>query len=195
LAQQADKDWYAALRFGYQPYTMELDGKLLNRDFSVKADLSDIMDKTDTTLAGGEVEFGKGRWFGVFSAFYQKTEADKGNTTRGAEVSVEETSLNPMVGYRVYQYDLGTGRTLSVDVMAGIFYVKLSTDVDIYSPILGNVSRKEDVDFLDPMFGARVYYPFTNKFGAGVSGQIGGFGVGSELQYLAAANLVYNFTD
>jgi len=53
LAQQADKDWYAALRFGYQPYTMELDGKLLNRDFSVKADLSDIMDKTDTTRRRG----------------------------------------------------------------------------------------------------------------------------------------------
>jgi hypothetical protein len=33
---------------------MEMNGTVSNRNFSAKADLSDIMDKTDTTLAGGE---------------------------------------------------------------------------------------------------------------------------------------------
>ncbi len=194
-AEQTGKDWYGALRLGFQPYTVEMSGKLGNRDFDSKTDLSDILDKTDTIILGGELEFGKGRWFTLLSAFYQNSEAEKGDTTRGAKVTFEEIGINAMVGYRVYQHEVGPGRALSVDAMAGVFYVKADTEVNLYSPILGNVSRQQKIDFLDPMVGARLYFPFTKKFGIGVSGQIGGFGVGSELQYVAAANLVYNFTD
>lgn len=194
-AEQAEKDWYVALRLGYQPYSVEESGNVGNRSFDVKSNLSDILKKTDTTIFGGEVEFGKGQWFTFLNGFYQKSEADKGNTTLGATGTFKELGLNPMVGYRVYQQPFGGGRALAVDVMAGVFYVKLSGDVAIYSPI-GNVSRSQDISFIDPMVGARVYYAFTKKFGVGVSGQIGGgFGEGSKLQYVAAANLVYNFTD
>jgi hypothetical protein len=193
-AEQAGKGWYGALRLGYQPYAVDIDGTLLGREFSASASLSDIMDKTDTTILGGEVEFGKDKWFITLGAFYQKSEADKGDTTLGATVTLKELGVNPMFGYRVYQQRLGGGYPFAVDLTAGVFYVKVDTDVTIYSP-LGNVSRSRDIDFLDPMIGARASLGLTQKFGVGASGEIGGFGVGSELQYVAAANLIYNFTD
>lgn len=193
-AETAGKDWYGAIRLGYQPYTVEMSGKLRNRDFNVKADLSDIMNKTDTTLAGGEVEFGMARLFLVLSAFYQDSDVKQGDTSLGAKGNFTERVFNPMVGYRVVQQPFGDGQALAVDVMAGVSYVKVSSDMSIFSPI-GNVSRSGDFDFTDPMVGLRLYFAFTKKFGIAASGQIGGFGVGSKLQYMAASSLVYNFTD
>jgi opacity protein-like surface antigen len=150
-AQQMEKDWYLALRLGYQPYMIDVEGKVANRDFDVSANLKDILDKTDTTIFGGEVEFGKGKWFLNFAGFHQKTEADKGDMTLGAEVTLKETGLNPMLGYRVYATRLGGDKALLVDAMAGIYYVKVRTDLDVYLPRLGKLSRSADIDFVDPM--------------------------------------------
>jgi hypothetical protein len=185
------KDWYVAIRLGFQPYTMEASGTVGNREFDAKADLSDILDNTDTTIAGGEVEFGMGRLFLILNGFYQKSEAEKGDSTLGARMTFTETGFNPLVGYRIYQ---GDGQTpVSVDVMAGAYYVKMDADVEIYGPLGNIIARDNDISFTDVMIGARAYYGFTKKFGAGVFGEIGGGG--SELQYVVAANLVYNFTN
>lgn len=191
-AEQAGKDWYAALRLGFQPYTIDVSGTARNRDFDAKADLSDILDETDTTIMGGELEFGKGQWFTTLAFFNQKSKAERGDTTRGTEVTFKETGFNPLLGYRAYRQSLGGGRALSLDALVGIYYVKVSTDVDIYSPS-GNVSHSEDLTLTDMMVGARLNYAFTKRFGAGVFGEIGGGG--SKLQYVAAANLAYAFTD
>ncbi len=192
-AEQAGKDWYFSLRLGYQPYTVEADGIFGNRAFDKKADLSDIMDKTDTTILGGEVEFGMGRWFATLNTFYQKSEFDKAED-RGNEMFFKETGINPMFGYRVYEKSFGNEQALALDVMAGIFYVDLEMDLDTTGSG-GHIYRSENINWVDPMIGGRVSYAFTKRFGMGLSGQIGGFGVGSELQYQAAANLKYRFTD
>jgi hypothetical protein len=194
-AEQAEKDWYVSLRMALQPYTTEMSGKIGHREFDAKADLSDIMDNTDTTLLGGEVEFGKGRWFTFLSGTYQDTEAENGDTNHGSKVNFTEKSLNMMVGYRVLKQDLGDGRTFSLDAMGGGFYVDVKNDVNIYNPVLGNISHSESISFLDPMVGARMYYPFTKKFGAQIFGEIGGMIFGSEMHFVADARLVYNFTE
>ena len=192
FAEQAGKDWYIAVRGGFQPYTMEMSGRVANREFDAKADLSDILDKTDTTLFGGEVEFGKGRWFTFLNGSSQNSKLEQGDTTVGSKLDFTEQTLNWMVGYRALMRALGEGRTMSVDVMAGVFYVNVENEMNIYSPILGNISHNERVEWFDPMVGARLYYPFTKKFGAGALAQIGGGG--SRLHYVASANLAYSFT-
>jgi hypothetical protein len=194
-AEQAGKDWYLALRFGYSPYTLEEDGTLLGRDFSAKADLKDIMDKTDTTLFGGEVEFGMGKWFGVLSTLYQKSETNDGTLSHGANATLKEVVVNPMIGYRVYQEKLEGDQSLTIDGLAGLSYVKVSWDMSLYNDRLGNLYRSNDFEIVDPMIGARLRYMFTKQFGMTVLGQIGGFGVSSELQYNAAANLIYSFNE
>ncbi len=184
-AAQAEKDWYVALRLGFQPYTMEMSGKVGNKEFDAKADLADIMDNTDTTILGGEIEFGKGKLFMILNGFYQKSEATDGRTDGS---TFTETGFNPMIGYRVYQ---GDGPTpVSVDLMAGAYYVKVSTELEIDNVKIGD---KRDSDFTDAMIGLRAYYGFTKQFGASVFGEVGGGG--SELQYVVSANLVYNFTN
>ena len=193
-AEEPGKDWYVALRFGYQPYQLEVQGKLAGRDFDRSASLSDIMDKTDTTIFGGEVEYGRGKWFTTLGGFYQKSEVSKSNGIDGADVTFKEYVLNPMVGYRVVETKVGE-MPLLVDAMAGLQYVKVKLDASLYSPILGNISGNRDFNFTDPMLGARAYLEITRKFGVASSFQLGGFGVGSEVNTVLAGNVVYNFTD
>ena len=193
LAEQPGKDWYVAIRLGYQPFDLENSGKVSNRDFDIHTSLSDIMDKADTTLAGGEIEFGMGRWFITLPTAYMKIEAAEGDTTRGITAMFKQVSFNPLVGYRVYQQRMGGDQVMAMDVMAGIFYVKTSVDIALYSPILGNLSRSGDFNIVDAMVGARVSYGFTKQFAISGFGEIGAGG--SDLQYVVAGNLSYSFTN
>lgn len=182
-----DDGFYTAIRLGYFPYTAEAEGTIGGRDFDTEVDLSDLMDNTETLL-GGEIEIGKGRFFLNLAGFFQEVETDRGNESNGATIIASETALNPMLGYRLYQQGLK-----AFAVMAGAYYVKLDLDAEIYSNILGNASLERDLTFTDPMLGVRGYYGFTPKIGVAGSGQVGGFGVGSELHYQLMANLVYRF--
>lgn len=189
-AQPAGKDWYGALRLGYQPYTLEVEGTFRGQDFDAEADLSDIMDDYDTTILGGELEFGTGPYFFVIGAFFQETEVEEGSpATDGFFGEFTKTAINPMLGYVVYK-DQG----LKVDLMAGAFYVKMEVEANRFR---GGVltAIDESIDFTDPMVGARVGFRWTKNWSAGAMGEIGGFGVGSELQYVVAANVGYDFTD
>jgi hypothetical protein len=195
LAQQAGKDWYVALRLGYQPFTMEADGTVLNRDFHNKADLSDIQDKMDTTLGGLDIEFGKGNWFGILQALYFKVETKEGSQANGNTAMLKQVVFSPTVGYRVYQGKFEGNQSLTIDALAGLSYIKTSWDLSLFDTVKGNLSQSNDFETFDPMIGARLRYMFTKQFGMAAQGQIGGFGVGTELQYIAAANLIYAFTD
>ena len=181
--------FYTALRLGYFPYTADIEGTAGGRDFDTEADLSDIMDETETLL-GGEIEIGKGRFFLNFTGFFQEIETTKGSSTNGAKIVSSETGLNPMLGYRVYQQGLS-----AFDVMAGIYYVKIDLEADINSTTLGDITVDRDVNFTDPMIGLRGYHGFNKKFGLGATVKVGGFGVGSESHYDVSANLVYHIND
>jgi len=188
------KDWYVAARLGYQPYQMTAKGTVNGNDFDKSASLSDIMDKTDTTIYGGELEFGKANWFGTFAGFHQKSEINKSNGVVSLDTTLKETGINSMIGRRVLTTWLGTV-PLMVDAMAGLYYVKVDGSITLDATPPGYVSGGKNINFTDPMLGTRGYLAFTQKLGAAASWQIGGFGVGSDINTTVAANVVYNFTD
>lgn len=190
-AQEDGKDGYFAVRLGFQPYELNAKGSLPGRSFDRTASLSDIMDDADTTILGGEFEYGWNKWFLNLGAFYQESEFDRSDGISGTNLTFERTALNPMLGYRVY----GDRSPLSVDLMAGAFYVKVNADVESFDPVGGTISGSRNIEFVDPMIGARAYYAFTKKLGLAASGQIGGFGAGSEFHNVLAGSLVYNFTN
>lgn len=193
-AEPAAKDWYLALRLGYQPYKIRMQGDVGKHSFDESASLKDIMNNTDTTILGGELEFGKGKWFASVAALWQQSQAESGSATRGADVTFTETAVNPIIGYQLYRTSFGGDMGLSIAPTVGIYYNKVKVEVDGNSPGLGNFKEDKDIDWVDPMVGARAYLALTKKLGVAAGGQIGGFGVGTELQYIVAGNLVYNFT-
>jgi hypothetical protein len=200
-AAEPAKDWYVALKLGYQPYMMRANGEVSindrSRDFDESASLADIKNNSDTTILGGEMEFGKGKWFTILSAFYQKSKVERGQDDpgRGVDLTFKETSVNALAGYRLSETRFGNGQALFIDGTAGVSYVKVKAEVDLHGPKIDNVDESTDISFVDPMFGARAYWAITQKFGIATVGQVGGFGIGSQLQYVASGSLVYNFTN
>lgn len=135
------------------------------------------------------------KWFANIFAFYQKSEMDKGNEVLGSDLAFKEVGVNPMIGYRVYDARFGAETALSVDAMAGVFYTSVTTDIALYHPSKGNLSISKEIDFVDPMIGARAYYAFSKKTGVMALAEIGGFGAGSELHWVLNVYLDYNFTE
>jgi hypothetical protein len=191
-----EKDWYVALRLGFMPYNLDASGAIGNRPFDVSSSLSDITSKTDTTILGGDVEFGKQGFFIDVPTFYQKSVGNQGNGILGAQATLKELNINPMIGYRVFQQAFGDGQAFAVDAMAGVSYVRLSAGLTLFDPVNGNeLSPERDFHFTDPMIGTRVSYAFSKKFGINASGEIGGFTLGSKLQAIAQGGVGYNVTD
>ena len=83
--------------------------------------------------------------------------------------------------YQVAKWPLdwkqGSGRAITVDVLAGGRYWYFHTDLDTTSPI--NPTKYNN--FVDPIMGARTKIDLTDKFMLNLEGDFGGFGVGSDL--------------
>jgi hypothetical protein len=78
-----------------------------------------------------------------------------------------------MVGCNVFSTFLGGEKALKVDAMAGVYYVKTETDLSLFSPTLGNRSIDKNIQFTDPMVGARAYLALTKKFGVSFFEEVG----------------------
>jgi hypothetical protein len=87
-------------------------------------------------------------------------------------------------GYRVYSTP-----DLTLDVLAGARGFHLSNEVTVDSPI-GSASRSFVKGWVDPVVSARLFYAFTERFSVLAQGDVGGFGVGSDLtwQLLSTVN-------
>lgn len=92
-------------------------------------------------------------------------------------------------GYRVVDTP-----NFTLDALAGGRFWYISNDVTV-SYAGYSLSRKEDFQWFDPLIGARAFYNFTDKLSVMGQGDIGGFGVGSELTWSVLGTFNYVFND
>ncbi len=80
------------------------------------------------------------------------------------------------------------------ELFAGVRYFRQDVDIDLLvGPIPASV--KATADWLDPVVGARLDTPLSSKWTFTLQGDIGGFGVGSNLSWQAWANFDYRFSE
>jgi hypothetical protein len=96
-----------------------------------------------------------------------------------APEAVEETLLEFAGGYRV---------TPAVALLVGARWVDLSSGLQYAGPIAGG-SVDASKSWVDPFVGAHLAAPLSKRWWLGVHGDVGGFGVGSELAWQAYADL------
>ena len=75
-----------------------------------------------------------------------------------------------MIFYRVLPY---------LELMAGARYNSLKLGLESPIPAIDGVDRKKD--WIDPIVGVRFNAPISDTVSAGVLGNVGGFGVGSDI--------------
>lgn len=122
--------------------------------------------------------------------------APPGDFSVGADLQTIVFEVAP--GFEVASLAIGEAGRVALDLRTGLRYVWMKTelrvDLDPGSP-LGPFSRdfRATTDWADVLVGARVRAQLTRKLGLVVSGDVGGFelGSGSELTWSAQGFLLY----
>jgi hypothetical protein len=117
-------------------------------------------------------------------------EANKGIDIRDqdfvdAELDSRTIDITALGGYRVV--DKGK---MAVDVLGGVRANFFKNSLQLVGPnreAEGSVSET----WFDPLIAGRIYVPLGGKWGASVYGDIGGFGVASDLTWQAVAGVDY----
>jgi hypothetical protein len=154
----------------------------------VDASFSDILKNTNIAvfgLASGRI----GRFVGLFDGMWLELEdeIDTGTLQLGpitlgpAEVDaqIRQGMADLKLGYRILEPDVKARQPVSIDLLAGGRYWYMDTDIDIELALPADRSFDEIGDWVDPVVGLRVILGLTPKLQLSVTGDVGGWGVGS----------------
>jgi hypothetical protein len=192
VAQAQDED-PTAWHITFTPYLWAAglygDVTVHGVDAHLDASFVDILDHTDTLVGlQGHLEAARGP-LGVYGDFfYVKTKVEDAGIP-GLDVTTKMWFAEFGAQYRVFDTRIERVPGLTLDVYAGGRYANLELDVDRPA----GPSLNQQVDWIDPLVGARVGVHFSEHVFLLVSGDIGGFGVGSDLAWSLMGLLGYKW--
>jgi hypothetical protein len=177
-AQSSPGEW----QYAVSPYLWAagMDGSLAvaTREGNIDVPFSDIFDNLDFALMG-HFDMRNERWMLssdlVFVDLEHRENLIEGELTAGIDMTLFEVTG----GYRV---------TTVFTVLAGARWVDMGASLKHtggFNPGDADAHRS----WIDPFVGAHAFVPISKKWWIGLRGDVGGFGVGSELTWQAWANL------
>ena len=132
-------------------------------------------------------------WVVMADYIYMSLEADKpsnvGPVLVDTTVEVQQTAFEFDLGYRVND---------QVTVFAGLRYNDVDADLDVVrtGPGAGaNRAASKGDSWIDPVVGVTARYPINETWSVGVRGDVGGFGVGSDLTWQMMASVNWKVRD
>lgn len=166
---------------------------------SVSADFGDVLEASDSLLGfAGRLEIGYGKFAGFVDGFYANIGADD-QSGRFGLASVDVTAEQGIVDFGL-MYRLGdwepTGdaaanrRNFTLDLYAGARYSSVHLELD--PRVLP--SRSSGEDWFDPIVGAKVVAPLSEHWRLELNGDVGGFGLESDVTWSSTAAVGYEFT-
>lgn len=164
-----------------------LDGDvtLAGRNAPVSASFGDVFENLDYAVMGA-VEIGNGRWSFLADLFYANLSI---SNVRGD--TLIDCELNQFIGNFIVAYNIIDAAPTRFDVYAGARVNSMDTELDINFPILPDFSGSESKTWVDPIIGVRLQQELTNKIFFRALGDIGGFGIESDLTWQAMAAIGY----
>jgi hypothetical protein len=161
---------------------------------SVSADtsISDMIDELEFGYMS-YFEVGKGRWSLGVDAIYAKLSDDSafavGPVTGRANFEQEQAWITARLQYTVCKTDRH-----KLDLFAGFRWTYVDVDIDINTNLGPGVNLGLTRDWFDPIVGFRSVCDLSDKCFLQLMGDIGGFGVESDLTWQALAGFGYRFT-
>jgi len=188
----SDSGWQ--IRAALYGWATALEGDVTLRGFNAPVDVpfEDVLEKLDFAFMGA-VEIGRGRWSFLADLFYAEISADnsKGNLLFDAQ-------LDQFIGNFVITRNLVDDPCKRFDVYAGARVNSLDLDINIIRTgiLLTQVFNGSGSEtWVDPIIGARYQQELSEKFFFRAVGDIGGFGVSSDLTWQALAGLGYHINE
>jgi hypothetical protein len=183
-AQSSADGW----TFTIAPYAIAaaMDGVTVVKGVEADVDIpfDTILENLDMTFMG-HFDMQNERWLLSSDLIYMDLEGDSELANGTATTTVQETVFEVAGGYRV---------TPAVTLLAGARYVDLGLGLRYTGP---NLERDVDASksWVDPFVGANLSLPLGGRWWLGVHGDVGGFGIGSELAWHAYANVGFRASD
>jgi hypothetical protein len=163
-----DDGWH----FRLAPYVLapSMDGDVVLRGREAEVDVApeDIFSHLNIGFQG-YFEASNGAVGFALDAIY--IDLDATDDDRLAEVDATQSAITPMVFARVAPH---------VDLYVGARFNSMGGDADFQGP-LGLQTVEQDRTWIDPLIGARFATPIAEKWNFEISGDVGGFGVGSDI--------------
>ena len=125
----------------------------------------------------------------IFLSMESKDEGDIGPGLVEAEVDMRVITTTHLAGYRVV--DKGP---LFLDLMGGARIVSIKADLDLSGP-LQTVERDSSATQVGPVIASRFRVPFSEKWALELYGDLGGFGVTSDLSWQLLGTVQYEVSD
>ena len=166
-----NSDWAFSLAPMYL-WAVSIDGDqtVKGNDVDLDVPFSDIFDSLNGALTFHFEGVHKSRW-GFFSDLnYILLEMDDGPT---------DIDFNQII-FEVAGFYRFIDGPHTVDGLGGVRYSSMDVELDFPGPLPKVDQRK---DWVDPYFGLRWNWKFAEKWTTKLRGDIGGFGIGSDLTY------------
>ena len=160
---------------------IEGDVTLLGQEAGIDSGFSDLVDVLD----GGVMLHFEGagdRWSVISDLFF----VDLGQDLVRPEgvMDYEQWIIDGAGGYEVAE---------DVDLLFGLRYTSIDGELRIVAPL--ELNPRADHSWMDPYVGARWTPQFGDHWGLSLRGDIGGFGLESDLTWQLRAMGIYSFSD
>jgi hypothetical protein len=173
-------------------WTMGLEGTVGVRGVTTSIDVG--FDELLKMLNMGVFAFAEIRKdeFALLSDFMYSELADR---VEPSPLLTIDSKIKLVAGDVVFSYQVAP-RPESIEFFAGARYMSMSMDVDISSPIpILNRRGEGSQRWVDPVVGTRLILDLSPKTSFVLRGDIGGFGVSSELLWQVIAGFRYRLRD
>jgi len=183
--------WFRAAAYGWLS-AMEGDVSVGPLTTPVDISISDTLDSLDMAFMG-LFEVGYDRWSFAVDVIYAKFSQDidaGGRLFDSFRYEQKQWFITPVASYRVIDTD-----DYMMSVYAGARITSMTVDLTGRFVDGDQLTRGVDTTWVDPLVGLRGQADFGQHWFFRYSGDIGGFGVSSDLIWSAFAGLGYNFTD
>jgi hypothetical protein len=146
----------------------------------------------------GQGEVRKGRFGVMVDGMYSALSSNANAGPLKIDADVDLVYVGAAAYYRLGPWNLDArrgdaGPKLVVDPYAGARYTYAGVDLKLNPPVSGNRKLNGSQDWVDPIIGVRTILQLTPKWSLTALGDVGGFGVGSDLAWQAAGVVGYRF--
>lgn len=156
-----------------------MDGTLTigDRHEDIDVSFSDILDNLDMALMG-HFEMKKDHWVLMSELIYVDLGQDEGVAAGTVTANIDLTMIEAIGGYRV---------SPAVALIGGARWVDMGASLRFSGEMEQGAEAGES--WIDPVVGVHVFAPLSDRWWITARGDVGGFGVGSELAWRAQADV------
>ena len=106
--------------------------------------------------------------------------------SRKGDVELKQTTLMLTAGRRI---------TDRLEALFGVAYFNLDTELKLSGPLIGQRQASVGADWIDPSIGLSWVQPIGQRWSFSLRGDVGGFGMGSDLLIHALTTLRFKQSD